>query len=179
MQNKKKIKKGCGLVLTGPCFQCILWGIQSCNSFDCLRRSPWHTEENWECLQDSWSTEPRLAGAGGWQPAETAHLYPHPVPLPWSALADIGFPLSAECLRTRTCQERTSLAHLWLSLVTASGMSLPGDWGSSCLGSNTAGLTLGHICPQKWFGWTGCFNVPPMFLPSLSHLGWCQPRDLF
>lgn len=27
-------------------------------------------------------------------------------------------------------------------------VSLPGDWGS-CLGSNTAGLTLGHICPKN------------------------------
>lgn len=169
--------------MAGPCFQCFLWGVQSCNIFDCLRRSPWHTEEDWvwignvcrtlEAQSPGWLEQ----GAGSQQRLLTFISPSHT----WSALADIGFPLCAECLRTRACQERTSLAYLaaalWLPLVTASGMSLPGGWGS-CLGSNAAGFALGHICPKNGLAELTEISVPPMFLASLPHLWWCQPKIL-
>lgn len=130
---------------------------------------------DWECLQDPWSTEPWLEQGAGSQQRLLSFISPSHT---WSALADIGFPLCAECLRTRACQERTSLAYLaaalWLPLVTASGMSLPGGWGS-CLGSNAAGFALGHICPKNELTE---ISVPPMVLASLPHLWWCQPKIL-
>lgn len=93
-----------------------------------------------------------------------------PLPSPchmWSALADIDFSLCNAGPGTRSCQGRTTLPY----------PSLPMGLGSCCQ-PQAQQDSLRVISAQKWFGWTSYFNVSPTLLPSPSHLGWCQLRDL-
>lgn len=122
-------KNGHGLVVIWTCFLCLLWGSQSYN-LDYVWGAPWGifalTQWGWwrvwigNANRGPWeTTEPRLARAGGWQPAICQHLYPHPA-CTRSALAHIGFPLCPEGPGARTCKAR--------QLLRGCNPSLPQEW---------------------------------------------------
>lgn len=161
--------------MAGPCFWCFLWGVWSYNSLD-VWEGPLDTVRRIGYGLGIFGGPLKHRAQAGWSRGLAASRDCSPLLSPchtWSALADLGFPLCAECLRARICQERTSLAYLtaalWLSLVTASGMSLPGGWSSRCLGSNTAELTLGHICPKNGLAELAISMCLPCFYP-LCHM---------
>lgn len=142
---------------------------------------PWHTEDGGYGLgMFAGTLEPQ---SPGWlEQGLAASRDCSPLPSPCRTWLTFGFLCVLTVLEPGSAR-RGQLWHIWQKLCGCH-WSLPQEW--VCLEAEAAaawpqtqqGLLWDTSAPKMvWLNWY--FNVPPMFLPSLSRLWWNQPRDLF